>query len=466
MFKKLLSAILCFILIFSLTACNISFQLPVNQNESTPNTQSSSANQTTNSSTQSSNNDNKKPNNNTSNSAPVEKPSNGQSNENKVNSPTIEVPIVPDTSHTPVLKENYYQYASLTQTEKNIYNDICAAIEATQNVINLSKYRINYNKMWGIYQKVIADNPQYFWVSKFIEYTHLNQNGKDTIIDLILYYTDGEVTDIIKDNKLTTVASRDKINAQINQVNLWVEAMLATIPSSYTDVEKEYLIHNFIVNSVTYDHSAVGQELSRTNYSRIYDMYGAAINKKAVCEGYSRLFQYLCYQVGINSAIIHGTSENQAHAWNAVMLNSNWYHIDLTWNDGMEGDIPLYDYFNLTTEEICLDHIIEYEELAVPTANSTEYSFTNTFGMKLERLMGSPLNYQNAIDYAVKFNTPYLYVMVNTEGISGAYSNYLMTYFFSPNSDLQKYIRSKGYNLRFDQSKITYTDTCIFIKRK
>ena len=461
MFKRLLLIFVCLALVLSLTACSISFKLPVIQNESAPNSQNTTTN---NSSDISGGNTNQKPNGSSSTPAPKPKPN--QNTQSSISSPTIEAPALPNTNHTPVLKEKYYQYASLTQTEKNIYNDICAAIEATQNVINLSKYHIDYNKMWGIYQKVIADNPQYFWVSKFIEYTHLNQNGKDTIIDLILYYTDGEITDNIKNNKLTTVASRDKINAQINQVNLWVEAMLATIPSSYTDIEKEYLIHNLIVNSVTYDHSAVGQELSRTNYSRIYDIYGAAINKKAVCEGYSRLFQYLCYQVGINSAIIHGTSENQAHAWNAVRLNGNWYHVDLTWNDGMDGDIPLYDYFNLTTEEICFDHIIEEEELAVPTANSTEYSFTNTFGMKLERLMGAPLNYQNAIDYAVKFNTPYLYVMVNMQNTNHGLSNYLMGYFFNSNSEVQRYIKSKGYNLRFDESKITYTDTCIFIKRK
>lgn len=369
MFKKLLTAILCFILVFSLTACNISFQLPVSQNESTPNTQSSSANQTTNSSTQSSNKDNKKPNNNTSSSAPVEKPSNGQSNENKVNSPTIEVPIVPDTSHTPVSRENYYQYSHLTENEKKVYNDICAAIEATQNVINLSKYRINYNKMWGIYQKVIADNPQYFWVSKFIEYTHFNVGSKNKIIDLILFYTDGEVTDNISNNKLTTVASRKKIADQISQVNRVVEGIIENIPFWYSEIEKEYLIHDAVIELVTYDSDTANKEITRNNYTRIYDIYGAAVNEKAVCEGYSRLFQYLCYLVGINSTIVVGTANDEPHAWNAVQIDFYWYHTDVTWDENYIDYFSFVNYNNLTLKQITNDHDIDYSYLVVPETN-------------------------------------------------------------------------------------------------
>ncbi len=466
MFKRLLAAFLCFVLVFSLAACNLSFKLPFTQNESNPDTQISLPSQTPNSSTQSGTNKTEKPSNNTSSGTTVEKPNNGQSSENKVDSPAIETPVIPNTSHKPVLRENYYQYSSLNETEKKVYNDICTAIEATQNVISLSKYRLSYNKMWNIFQKVIADNPQYFWVSKFIEYTHLNQNGNDIIINLILYYTDGDTTDSISGNKFESMASRDKINAQIADVNQQIEAFLSKIPSNYSEVEKEYLIHNAIVNSITYDHDAIGKPLTLNNYPRVYDIYGTLMNQKAVCEGYSRLFQYLCYQVGINSTIVIGISEDQAHAWNAVSLNGNWYHVDVTWNDGMEGDIPLYDYFNLTAEEICLDHIIEYEELAVPTATATEYSFINTFGMQLENLNSAPLNYQNAIDYAVKFNSPYVYIMVNDENLSHAYSNYLTAYFFGFNSEVQRYIKSKGYNIRFDSNMISFTSTCIFIKRK
>lgn len=488
MFNKLLSAILCLILALSLTACSISFKLPIDKNESNspPLTNNSSDNTTTTPDKEPKPDTNPTPNTGSTPSKPQSSNTNTNSNvsnnssvvednpvqdandqNNNVSSPTIETPVTPDTHHTPLSKESYYQYSTLNDNEKKVYNDICTSIEATQNVIHLSKYGIDYNKMWLIYQKVVADNPQYFWVSKFIQYTHWNQNGKDKIVDLFLFYTDGEITDNLgSDGKLSSVASRDKISSQINAVNQKTEEILSTIPSGYTDVEKERLIHDRVLSQITYDHSAVGQQINRVNYSRVYDIYGALINKKSVCEGYSRLFQYLCYQVGINATIVNGTSDNQAHAWNAVKLDGDWYHIDTTWDDGSTSGIPLYDYFNLTTEEISLSHAIDNDNLSVPNATATKLSFTNTFGMKLKNLVSTPLNYQLAIDYAVKFKSPYIHIMVNNLNATHMYGNFLMVYVFNSNSDIQHYIKAKGYNLKFEEGSTPYTDTCIFVKCK
>ena len=182
MFNKFISAILCLILVLSLTACNVSFKLPVDQNESDrpPLTNNSSDNTTTTpekeskpdtkptpdtsstpSKPQSSNNTNGNIGNNSSivEDKPVQ---DANDQNNNVSSPTIETPVIPDTHHTPLSKESYYQYSTLSDNDKKVYKDICTAIEATQNVIHLSKYGIDYNKTWLIYQKVVADNPQYF----------------------------------------------------------------------------------------------------------------------------------------------------------------------------------------------------------------------------------------------------------------------------------------------------------------
>ncbi|MBO5358321.1 MAG: hypothetical protein J6A78_03275 [Clostridia bacterium] len=468
MFKKLMAAFLCLLLIFSLTACSLSIKLPVNQNESDPPSEieGSSDNTTT---LPDINSTPAKPQGSGNNSSGIiVKPSpNTSSQNNTVSSPVIEAPTPPDTHHTALLKESYYQYSTLGANGKKVYNDICAAIEATQNVVHLSRYNIGYDEMWIIYQKVIADNPQYFWVSKFIQYTHWNENGNEKIVDLFLFYTDGETTDNLGENgQLSSVASRDKISSQINAVNQKIEEILSTIPSSYTEVEKERLIHDIVLSQISYDHSAVGQSLSRVNYSRVYDIYGALINKKAVCEGYSRLFQYLCYQVGLNATFVNGRSDNQAHAWNAVRLDGDWYHIDTTWDDGSTNGIPLYDYFNLTAEQISLSHIIENDRLSVPNATATELSFTNTFGMMLKNLVSTPLNYQKAIDYAVKFKSPYIHIMTNNKTATHMYGGFLMAYVFNSNSDIQRYIKEKGYSLKFDESSTPYTDTCIFLKCK
>lgn len=409
-----------------------------------------------------------KPTQNSSGGVVVEKPAQNVTSENtSVSSPTIEVPVAPVTYHTPLSKDEYYQYLTLDEKDKEIYKKISTAIETTQNVVNLKDFKVDFDTVWQIYQKLIADNPQYFWVSKFITYTETSENGQSMLVDFYVSYTDGDVTDTFDDkSQLIVVADRQKIQNQIESVNQKIKSILSGIPANAPVINKEKLIHDAVLKTVSYDYSAVDNVPTKNNYPRVWDIFGALCNQKAVCEGYSKLFQYLCYQVGINSTFVHGTSENQPHAWNAVNLNGSWYHIDTTWDDASNSGVPLYDYFNLTTEEICADHTIDQKDIVVPTATATEYSFTNTFGMKLKNLTSAPLNYQKAIDYTVQFDSPYLYIMVDQQNISNAYSNYLMMYFFGPNSEVGQYIKNKGYQLSFEENTITYTDSCIFIKRK
>ncbi|MBR3162523.1 MAG: hypothetical protein IKF17_00260 [Clostridia bacterium] len=67
--------------------------------------------------------------------------------------------------------------------------------------------------------------------------------------------------------------------------------------------------------------------------------YGALIEKKAVCEGQTQLFNLICRQKGLTCLIVYGyTSVNNtttAHAWNYVYepTKEQWYAIDVTWNN-------------------------------------------------------------------------------------------------------------------------------------
>jgi transglutaminase/protease-like cytokinesis protein 3 len=71
--------------------------------------------------------------------------------------------------------------------------------------------------------------------------------------------------------------------------------------------------------------------------------------KKGICEGYAVLFQELCRETGIKCEIAIGKVSNNTksiknlkdkrsfstnHAWNKVLINNVWYHIDATWASG------------------------------------------------------------------------------------------------------------------------------------
>ena len=96
--------------------------------------------------------------------------------------------------------------------------------------------------------------------------------------------------------------------------------------------------------------------------------------KVAVCDGYSRLFAALCNHAGIRSEVISGfarTNMNRSfrfgsnHIWNAVMIDSIWYLLDVTWARGYVSYSNYYvknfneHYFLTTPGDFIRDHYPE-----------------------------------------------------------------------------------------------------------
>lgn len=68
-------------------------------------------------------------------------------------------------------------------------------------------------------------------------------------------------------------------------------------------------------------------------------------SKKAVCEGFTALYQYLASLMGIKCEIIRGDSKisvrdigrkttSSNHAWNMVLIDKKWRLLDVTWGQG------------------------------------------------------------------------------------------------------------------------------------
>lgn len=95
---------------------------------------------------------------------------------------------------------------------------------------------------------------------------------------------------------------------------------------------------------------------------------------KAVCQGYSDLFNALCQEAGIKSELVPGYSKgfgnsdrtdfsNADHAWNSVFIAGNWYLLDATWGAGGLNEKMQYKaqfnekYFLADPAEFIKDHM-------------------------------------------------------------------------------------------------------------
>lgn len=61
--------------------------------------------------------------------------------------------------------------------------------------------------------------------------------------------------------------------------------------------------------------------------------YGALIQRKASCGGYTKAFSLLCDKAGIECIEESGLVKNEGHAWNMVKYGGKWYMCDVTFGD-------------------------------------------------------------------------------------------------------------------------------------
>lgn len=107
------------------------------------------------------------------------------------------------------------------------------------------------------------------------------------------------------------------------------------------DYDKVRAIYVWIASNIEYDMLAYYHDRNE----------GQGINQvlrsgKALCSGYSLLFQYFCQLASVEAVIIEGYAKGYGykkgdsfkesnHAWNAVNIYGSWYLLDATWAAGM-----------------------------------------------------------------------------------------------------------------------------------
>jgi hypothetical protein len=89
--------------------------------------------------------------------------------------------------------------------------------------------------------------------------------------------------------------------------------------------------------------------------------------KKAVCDGYARLFKSLCNYAGIRCEVVSGLAKSsvdgklEPHAWNVVRFDNKWHLVDPTWASGYVIDTftkKLDTFYYLTPpEKMFINHL-------------------------------------------------------------------------------------------------------------
>jgi hypothetical protein len=254
-------------------------------------------------------------------------------------------------------------YDQLDDAEKHVYNLVYDAYMTGETTVEFP-FTIDETSrpVWS----VMNDHPEIFW---------MRQDHQSVVTD----FGNGTYKTTLKLRYEDFGRPIADIQDEIEDV---IHAWFPNIHHYQTPYEIEKYIHDQIIIHTDYtDHA---------NYR--HSIYSVFIDKKALCEGYARAFQYILLRSGIDAVYIPGTNKGEGHSWVQVYIDGACYNVDVT-DDVLKPDsargnkskMPAYFKFNLTDEEIrqigyLRDSDADPKEVKLPVCNSKPFSFENTFG--------------------------------------------------------------------------------------
>ena len=252
----------------------------------------------------------------------------------------------------------------------------------TLSVSNKDWEVIGNDGLQQIVNAVLADHPEYFWMSDNYEVTMASSGELRFALLTIECYS--------------LYANGDSRAVYVNNFDLAVKAYAATLDENAKDYEKVYLIHNAIINKIYYAADITGKT-NKNIYAYTADGVFSSKYLSAVTYGYAKAFKAVMdyidvpciYIEGQNSDLLDDSTDTQKKlkeenyinncAWNAVYLGGEWYLINLGLDDPITttGKEALsYKYFNITDSQAENLTVIPDRLLGIPKCTGTEYCLT------------------------------------------------------------------------------------------
>lgn len=261
-----------------------------------------------------------------------------------------------------------YGYHSLGRNDRLIYRRLYNCISNYETTFDLPFTGISYQHIYRILMCINYDNPLLFQTP--LSFNKWSGNKND-----------------IRSISLSYDFTKDETEYYAKKVKQKSQEILKEADGAETLSEYLLSIHNSILKEASYDYSF--------SEPGVYEAFGVLVDGTGVCESYSRAFQYLCQCIGVDNILVVGLSGDEPHMWNMIMLDDDWYHSDLTWDDEDGGSI-IYDYFcfndmnlksygerNISPEldesGAILDMYQDSNYYPIPSSRSNDYTVTNYY---------------------------------------------------------------------------------------
>lgn len=178
-------------------------------------------------------------------------------------------------------------------------------------------------KVFDLFQAVYYSHPEYYFLNGQANAGYVLLHGTTTTLKSIT----------LKPGFIDSAAGQStaEIRARQQAMLQAADAIAANARKQGTSaVSQLQSVHDEIIRTVQYDLKAA--EISTLNRERSHAA-SALLDHLSLCQGYASAFQLVAQRLGFTVLMPTGTAEGVNHAWDLVLLDGRYYHVDLTYDD-------------------------------------------------------------------------------------------------------------------------------------
>lgn len=257
----------------------------------------------------------------------------------------VQQAVSPTPSPYPVHEKetSTFYYDQLSEAQKNIYETLMRAKDSYAGHVDLGA--VKADDFTVAYQAFTLDNPLVFYGQT---YTWTGYSDGDTIT--AIDYSEG-----------------GDYSSQEAEIRNAAQAVVDSVPVESDTYSRVKYYYEWIIENTVYGSGEHDQ-----------DVRSVFLDHQSVCSGYARAFKLLCDLSGIPCAVVEGTANHAAHAWDLVQIEGIYTWVDPTWGDPVylnETDVSHinYNYLCVPDDLLLLTHTITH------SAGSNENTIPDVF---------------------------------------------------------------------------------------
>ena len=190
------------------------------------------------------------------------------------------------------------------------------------------------------------DKEAFYNATRFLGLDHPEKELMQ-FMNMSLYYSSD--SENYQDVGIGSFVAKDTYDKKMSEIEHATLPIIQLVNAQPIKKEKYRLIHDWLVYSVKYDYESYEMVINENPEAKvdpsINNIYGALVNRLAVCDGISDAFKYLCNQCGLECITVQGEfphfmdsdTKKYGHQWNLVYDENTWLLVDCTFDLSSKG---------------------------------------------------------------------------------------------------------------------------------